>query len=136
MGCMIYIGGEIKFNKAPKKKQREALSNVQDAWGSPAFGVDETGAHILPESIEACDPFEDGVEKPLKEFIELLEKFKIKANGTFFISSDWSDYDNIAIIVEDNKVSYGNTEIVSATDEELIVELLKRGYKVSKKKKN
>lgn len=128
MGVMINvtghgsIGGNLTDNKLSK------LRGVLNAWGHPAFNISEDGSdfEFTGGGIEGCDPYTDGVLNPLKNLIEMAKEDDLTIDGEFTIKSDWSDYDNIVVMVTDNELSTANSELVHASTDELVDELKRR----------
>ena len=125
MSIMIYVSGEGAIYGDP---DIEKLKVIKDDWGFPAFEFSKTGSgfEFSNTSIEGFDPYEDGILKPLNSLIEYANKAGFTVDAEFTITSDWSDYDNIEVIIEDNVLSTANSEVVNASTEELEAELKKR----------
>ncbi len=125
MSIMIYVSGEGAIYGNP---DIEKLKVIKNAWGFPAFNFSETGSgfEFSETSMEGTEPYEDGILKPLNSLIEYAKKAGFTVDAEFAITSDWSDYDNIEVIIEDNVLSTANSEVVNASTEELEAELKKR----------
>lgn len=128
MGIMIYVSGEGIVNGELTETKISALKEIKDGWGYPAFYFSKNGSEfeISESPMEGCDPYSDGVLKPLNSLIEYSKSQELIVNASFTIKSDWSDYDNIKVIIEDNELITANSEIANATTEELKSELEKR----------
>ncbi len=128
MSVMIYVSGEGIVDGELTEAKISALKEIKDGWGYPAFNFSKNGSgfEISKSSMEGCDPYNDGVLKPLNSLIEYAKSQELVVNAEFTVGSDWSDYDNIEVIIEDNELTTANSEIVNATTEELESELEKR----------
>ncbi len=127
MGAMIWISGEGTISPI-EQKDKDAIEAIKDGWGEQSFSVSDKG--ILEfnwDTTEGCTPVEDGVEVPLNTLVKYAEDNGLSVDGEWAIGSDYSDFDNITIVIEDNKILYANTEIRNATTEELVAELKRRG---------
>ncbi len=137
MGTIIYKSGELDINGYKDEESlKEFLAEaelIKDGWGGIAFFVTSTAIEFAYDEQEGCsDPYEDAVGKPITDLLNLAKKYGVQLDGDFVINSSCSDYDNITINVCDNKESYHNTQVLNASDEDLIAELESRGYKISK----
>ena len=140
MGAIIYPSGELVVDDYTggsmencAEKAVEAIAEMKDRWGNPVFKRDGYALEFADEKIEGCDPVQDYIEAPIKQAIEIAKQHGAYIEGYVDIVSDWNDYDNIHLdIFEDGNITYGNAEIVNASDDELIAELKKRGYSVAK----
>lgn len=128
MGVMIYVSGEGTVDGELTKAKISALKEIKDGWGYPAFNFSKNGSgfEISESSMEGCDPYRDGILKPLNSLIEYAKSQELAVNAEFTITSDCGDYDNIEVIIENNEFSTANSEIVNATTEELVSELERR----------
>ena len=141
MGAIIYPSGELVVSDhtnegVPEDLAEKAageIAEMKDRWGNPIFKRDGYTVIFADELIEGCNPVKDYIEAPLKQAIEIAKNHGAFIDGDIFISSDWNDYDNIHISIEENKVSYRNSEVSNASDEELIAELERRGYGIFSK---
>lgn len=141
MGVVIYFSGKLSvsdhtkedFPKNPAKKAVEAITEIKDRWGNPVFKLDGYVLNFAYEMIEGCDPVTDYVETLIKQAIKIANQNDAYIVGHVDITSDWNDYDNIHLdISEAGSITHGNSEIINASDDELIAELEKRGYVVKK----
>ena len=134
MGYTLYISGELNSDKEISKENAAAIESIKTGWGDQAFIVSKYNNTIsfAAEEIHGLSPFDD-IEPPLKELLDLTKSMGINISGTFEISSNSYDYDNICIDIDNNNISYGNTELRNATTEELIKELEHRGITVELK---
>ncbi len=128
MGVMIYVSGEGTVDGELTEAKISALKEIKDGWGCPAFDFSKNGSgfEISESPLEGCDPYNDGVLKPLNSLIEYAKSQELVVNAEFTIGSNCSDYDNIEVIIKDNELTTANSEIVHATTEELKSELKKR----------
>ena len=128
MGVIIYVSGEGIVDGELTEAKISALKEIKDGWGYPAFNFSKNGSgfEISESSMEGCDPYNDGVLTPLNILIEYAKSQELVVNAEFTVGSDWGDYDNIEVIIEDNELTTANSEIVNATTEELESELEKR----------
>ncbi len=143
MGTLIYVNGEItvrhkkmitpvQYKKELSPDQIKKIENIKNGWDRPAFIIHksdptELTLNMTYDKFEGCDPYEDGVISPINNLISYAKENDLTVNGDINISSDWSDYDNIAIFIKDNVISFKNSEIIAATSDELINELKERG---------
>ncbi len=132
MGAIIYVSGEGTIFG---KKNIGTLKKIKNGWDFPAFEFSKTGCgfEFSKATMEGSNPYEDGVLKPLNSLVAYAKKAGLTVNAEFTITSDWSDYDNIGVIIEDNILSTGNSEIMNTSTEELEAELKKRNkyrYKI------
>ncbi len=125
--------GEACFPADHAKKAAEAIAGMKDRWGNPIFKRDGYVLEFAAEKIEGCDPVKDYIETPIKQAIEIAKQNGAYIEGYVDITSDWNDYDNIHIDVSEEGITYTNSEITNASDDELIAELKKRGYSIVKK---
>lgn len=128
MGVMIYVSGEGTVDGELTEAKISALKEIKTGWGYPAFNFSKNGSgfEISESPMEGCDPYEDGILKPLNRLIKYAKSQELVVNAEFTITSDWDVYDNIEVIIEDNELTTANSEIVNATTEELKSELEKR----------
>ena len=142
MGVVIYVTGELEVCDHTNEGVPEDLAEkaavetaeMKDRWGNTIFERDGYTLTFANELIEGCDPVNDYIEAPLKQAIEIAKANNAYIDGDIYIASDWNDYDNIHIEIAENEISMDNAEINTATDEELIAELEKRGYGIFSKK--
>ena len=128
MGVIIYVSGEGTVDGELTEAKISALKEIKDGWGYPAFNFSENESEFefSESSIEGCDPYNDGISKPLNSLIEYAKSQELVVDAEFTITSDCGDYDNIEVIIKDNKLTTANSEIANATTEELKSELEKR----------
>lgn len=139
MGAIIYPSGELVISDHTNEgvpvdfaaQAIEKIAEMKSNWGNPIFRRDGYTLTFVSEMFEGCDPVEDYIEAPLKQAIEIAKANNAYIDGDIYIASDWNDYDNIHIEIAENEISMDNAEINTATDEELIAELEKRGYSVT-----
>ncbi len=137
MGIVIYVSGEGSIDGDITEKKLADIKAISNNWDFPAFAVSKKGCgfEFAESMMEGCNPYTDGILNPLDKLIDYAKKENLVVDGEFAITSDWSDYDNIEIIISENTLSTANSEIVNADTEELVNELQKRnvpgtGYKV------
>ena len=122
MSVIIYVNGELNTDEELTEKQKSQIEHLANG----AFGAGMYSISFASDMIEGCDPYEDYVLTPLKELLQFAQEEGISIDGAIEVSSDWQDYDNITVNIENNELSFGNTEIINASTEELIKELQKR----------
>ncbi len=135
MGAIIYITGEIETSGLTKE-QSNYIQAIEDGWGYDCFKIKDNVISFINEQVEGSCPVADGVEEPLQELLSYLKKQKITLESETYITieSDCYDFNNITIVIDPKTldISYQNTCIYFAEDQELIQALEKRGYTVSK----
>ena len=127
MGVVIYVDSEIEIYDLTDEMAQK-IENIEDGWGYKCFKAN-TANHTVSftnDTMEGCDPIDDGIDKPLKELLNLATKEEIDVTGYVSIKSDSGDYDNIFYDISDNNITVKNLEITNATTEELLAELESR----------
>lgn len=127
MSSIIYVTGNGTFAKA-NKSHLAVIKEIRNIWDSPAFTVSSDGKkfEFSLEKMDGLTPYKDGVLDPLNELIEYADRENIRVDGIFKVTSDNYDYDNIAVLISNNMMSTANSEIVSASTDELEEELRRR----------
>ena len=133
MGVVIYVTGEgtiVPKNGVDQtdltEEQVDDIRNIKNGWIYPALDVQESSFSFSDSMMEGCDPYDDGVIKPLKSLITYAKANSLSVSGNFEVTSDWRDYDDITITISDNEISYANSEVMNASTEELELELASR----------
>jgi len=124
MGAILYVNGEIDLRDVPEC-HLENISSIKDGWGEQAFYT-ESGYATLMEEMEGCSPFEDGVMTPLKALAEYARENSLRVSGEFQVDSDWSDYDDLTVSIENGRIEVKNSSIVEADGKALREELYDR----------
>lgn len=137
MGVLIYKSGEISPVSYKDEASLDAFltetEGIKDGFGNTAFFVTRYAIEFANDTAEGCcDPYEDAVGKPIDSVIKLAKKHGVELSGSFNIGSSSSDYDGITVTINDNIVTTCDTHVLNATDKELVRELEKRGYAVTK----
>ena len=141
MSVTIYTDGELTIDHVTTD-QKKAIMQITDGWGEPAFcrsprtEEDDSITVWLNDEIVSGSAFECGVVNPISKLVGLAEKEGLKVNGEIRVSSDWQDYNNIVIFVNDNVVRQANSEIAGASTDELLGELKQRGVAVGDPEKD
>ncbi len=126
MGAIIYIDGSLTADRM-NTIIHERFRTVLNGWKELGFRINGDEIKLAWDTMEGLNPLEDGVYTPLKELMRVAIDLNVKLNGSFTINSNWSDYDNLSVIVSENDVRYVNTEVINAPTDELIRELMARG---------
>ena len=137
MGVLIYKSGEVSPVGYKDEASLDAFltkaEDIKDGFGSTAFFVTRYSIEFACDTTEGCcDPYEDAVGKPIDSIIKLAKKCGVELSGSFDIGSSSSDYDGITVTINNNNVTTCDTHVLNATDKELVSELERRGYAVTK----
>ena len=130
MGVIIYIAGEIETNAS--KKAIKEIREIEDAYGNRAFTAEDRIIYFQYDQMEGNDPIETCVLTPLRKLAELAKTRKFSLDGSFEIHSDWSDHDNVTVVVTEHGITTHNTQIYNAGTDELLRELERRGVSADK----
>ena len=129
MGVIIYPTANLTITGDMPPFYETAIEGINNGWDDQAFKITGQEIELCDDWYEGCDPTDDAVIKPLKELLQYTKNTGLSLQGSVSITSDYSDYDNQIIVVKDGQIEYGNLEIYNATDQDLILELKRRGYK-------
>lgn len=129
MSIVIYISGEIETTA--KEKDLEEVLEIKNSYGEEAFSCKDGVLEFkYSEAGAGHDPVGALVYGPLDELAVLAKIEGFRIDGQIEVSSDWKEYDNISIMVNDQGYRVCNTEILNAGTDELVAELERRGIHV------
>lgn len=137
MSITVYVTGRMAAtgNEAKVKRLLEKAKNVKNAWGTKAFELNGEEIVFRKDELNGFAPGEDGIENPLRKITLLARVIGVDLNGSFTVNSSCSDhYNNVTFNIVDSTLAYAKTELLKASDEELIAELKSRGYLIAKLK--
>ena len=130
MGMTIYVSDEyceMNADRDLSDEIAERIINIKTPRGDEVFDVFDNHISFVEESYEGLSPYEDYVYQPVKELLQIARENDFKVNGIVKISSDYSDYSNITMIIEDNDYRCCDTGIFEADTKTLLEELKRRG---------
>ncbi len=128
MGIVINVYGKGTIDGKINEMHIADIAGIKNVWDDQAFAISKDGYdfEFADSEMNGSNPYEDGVFTPLDRLVEYAKRNNLTVDGAFTISSRWSDYDNITILITNNQLKTGNTEIMNASTEELEQELQKR----------
>ena len=127
MSAVIYIGGFVTAAEELTENQATKIEAIEN--DGQAFEVRDDEISFRLKSIEGSDPVEDYVVPPLNKLLELAKEEGIQLNGSFEVTSDWSDFDNIGIDVIDNRIDWYDISVRDIDTDTLKKELERRGFR-------
>ena len=127
MSAVIYIGGFVTAAEELAEAQRAKIEAIEN--DGQAFEVKDDEISFRLKSIEGSNPVEDYVVPPLNKLLELAKEEDIRLNGSFEVTSDWSDFDNTGIDVINNRIDWYDISVRDIDTDTLKKELERRGFR-------
>lgn len=122
------IFGCLKSKYRLKPKEVKAIESFDNIWGDKIFAVYGRKDIAFKTSIGRGDnPFEDHMAVPLEKLCEYAEGEGITLNGRFKTRSSNEYFNDIGAVIQNNQIRYGNSEVMGASNDDLLEELHFRG---------